>query len=148
MKKILIAFIFLLTSCGYQSLYSNKDSRLFSFKEIETIGNKDINRNLISSSFLKEDSQKFFYEKLILENSKTINETSKNSKGQPEFYQMTISLQVTIIDKKKIIKKKTFSEEFFYKNQDNKFDLNQYENNIQNNLVNKIVQDLNIYLNL
>ena len=148
MRIFLLIFIFLLSSCGYQPLYSSKDSNKFLFKEIEILGDKNINRNLIASSFLKQDDQNFTYEKLILKNSKKIIETSKNSKGQPESYRMTIDLEVTIINEQKTLKKKIFSEEFSYKNLDNKFDLYEYEINVQNNLINKITEELIIYLNL
>ena len=148
MRNLLIIIIFCLTSCGYQPLYSNKNFNKFTFKEIEFVGDKDINRNLISSTFIKQDKQNFLYEKLILENNKTISETSKNSKGQPESFQMTIDLQITLIDKGKTLKQKTFKEEFSYKNIENKFDLYEYEINVQNNLINKITEELIIYLNL
>ena len=148
MRIFLLIFIFLLSSCGYQPLYSSKDANKFLFKEIEILGDKNINRNLIASSFLKQDDQNFTYEKLILKNSKKIIETSKNSKGQPESYRMTIDLEVTIINEQKTLKKKIFSEEFSYKNLDNKFDLYEYEINVQNDLINKITEELIIYLNL
>ena len=148
MRNFLIIFIFLLTSCGYQPLYSNKNFNKLSFKEIEIFGDKDINRNFISSTFLTQDQQNFTYEKLILKNNKTISETSKNSKGQPESFRMTIDLQITLIDNGKTLKQKTFKEEFSYKNIENKFDLYEYEINVQNNLINKITEELIIYLNL
>ena len=148
MRNYLIIFIFLLYSCGYQPLYSNKNSNKFTFKEIEFLGDKGINQNLISSTFLKQDKQNFIYDKLVLKNNKEIIETSKNSKGQPESYRMIIDLEVTLINEGKTIKKKIFSEEFSYKNSDNKFDLYEYEISVQNSLINKITEELIIYLNL
>lgn len=148
MRNYLIIFIFLLYSCGYQPLYSNKNSNKFTFKEIELLGDKDINQNLISSTFLKQDKQNFIYDKLVLKNNKEIIETSKNSKGQPESYRMIIDLEVTLINEGKTIKKKIFSEEFSYKNLDNKFDLYEYETSVQSSLINKITEELIIYLNL
>tara|TARA_B100001564_G_scaffold258339_1_gene220126 strand:+ start:36 stop:482 length:447 start_codon:yes stop_codon:yes gene_type:complete len=148
MRNFLLIFIFLLSSCGYQPLYSNKNSNKFIFKEIKILGDKNINRNLIASAFIKQDEQNFIYEKLILENSKKIIETSKNSKGQPESYRMIIDLEVTLINEGKTLKNKKFAEEFSYKNLDNKFDLHEYEINVQNNLIDKITEELIIYLNL
>ena len=116
MRNLLIILMFFLISCGYQPLYSNKNSNKFSFKEIEILGDKDINRNLISSTFLRKDKQNFIYEKLVLKNNKTITETSRNSKGQPESFRMKIDLEITLIDNGKKLKQKTFSKEFSYKN--------------------------------
>ena len=47
---------------------------------------------------------------------------------------MTINLEIKIIDKANIIKEKEFSEEFSYKNLDNKFDLYEYEIDVRNKL--------------
>ena len=79
MRNLFLILIFLLSSCGYQPLYSNKNSNKSTFKEIEIRGDKIINRSLISSTFIKKDKQNFRYEKIIIESSKII-ETSKNSK--------------------------------------------------------------------
>lgn len=148
MKNILLILIFLLSGCGYQPLYSNKNTNEFTFKEIELKGDKNINRSLISSTFIEQKTQNFLYEKIILENSKDIVETSKNSKGQPESYRMTINFTITIIDEEKITKEKKFSESFSYKNLDNQSDLYEYEIEIQNNIIKKITEELIIYLNL
>lgn len=75
MKNFLLILIFLLTSCGYQPLYSNKNNKEFSFKEIEFLGDKNINRSLVST-IIKKDSQNYLYEKIILKNEKTIIETA------------------------------------------------------------------------
>ncbi len=148
MKKILLILLFLLSNCGYQPLYSNKNTNEFIFKEIEIRGDKNINRSLISSTFIKKDVQNYVYDKIILENNKSIVETSKDSKGVPESYRMTINLEITIINNEKIIKEKDFSETFSYKNLDNKFDLYEYEIDVQNDLIKKITEELIIYLNI
>ena len=61
---------------------------------------------------------------------------------------MTINLKIKIIDKNNILKEKEFSKEFSYSNLENKFDLSQYETDVEDNLVDKIVEELIIYLNL
>ena len=147
MRNFFLILLFLLTSCGYQPLFTNKNANDFIFKEIEFKGDKEINRSLISSTFIKKDQDEFTFEKIIFE-SKKITETSKDSKGRPESFRMTIDLIITIIDDGKIVKNKTFSDAFSYKNLDNKFNLSEYENNVQNNLIEKITNDFLIYLNL
>ena len=39
-----------------------------------------------------------------------------------------------------------FTESFAYNNKSNKFDLKKYERNIQNNLTNKIIENITLYL--
>lgn len=147
-QKILFIFLFFLTNCGYQPLYSSKDFKDFTFKEIELKGDKSLNRKILSSLSFKQDVSNFNYEILILENMKSIIETSKNSKGQPDSFKMVIEVKIIIKNSNDFIKERVFSEEFSYNNLDNKFDLSEYEINLENNLINKIVERIILYLNL
>ena len=97
---------------------------------------------------IKEDKQNFKFQKIILKNEKRIIETSKDSKGQPNSFKMIVNLKFSIIDNEKTLKEKNIEKEFSYKNLDNKFDLSEYEINVQNNLTDRIIDELVIYLNL
>ena len=59
---------------------------------------------------------------------------------------MQVSIDLTILENNKIKNKKNFKESYVYNNSSNKFDLNQYEKNIENNLIEKIVTKIIIYL--
>ena len=54
MKKIIFVFLLFLTSCGYQPLYSGKNTSDFLFNKILLEGNKNINRKIISTLSFKE----------------------------------------------------------------------------------------------
>ena len=148
MKKKLIFILLFLTSCGFEPIYSSKNSNNFIFKKIETIGEKTINRRIISAISAKENNISFSHKKLILENEKNIIETSKNTKGQPDSFKMAIKFKITLIDNKNNSSEKIFYEEFSYKNKDNKFDLSEYEIKLENDLIDKIIEDLIIYFNI
>lgn len=148
MKKFLFIFVFFLTQCGYQPLYSSKDQKDFSFKEISLIGEKNLNRRIISATKINKNTQNFSNEKLTLESKKIISETSKNSKGQTESFKMILEIRLKIEDKQTTQKEKIFVKEFSYKNLENKFDLSEYETNIENNLINQIVEEMIIYLSV
>ena len=148
MKKLIILILFFLSSCGYQPLYSNKNSEIYTFSEMELLGNKEINRRIISAISIKEDKQNFKFQKIILKNEKKIIKKSKDSKGQPNSFKMIVNLKFSIIDNEKTLKEKNIEKEFSYKNLDNKFDLSEYEINVQNNLTDRIIDELVIYLNL
>ena len=47
-----------------------------------------------------------------------------------------------------ILSKKECFQKFLYKNLDNKFDLYEYETNVQNDLIKKITEELIVYLNI
>lgn len=148
MQKFILIFIFLLTSCGYQPLYSKKTSNELTFNKIDTEGDKNISKRIITSTSIKKNTQNFNFEKLILKNKKNIVITSKNSKGEAESYKMILNVEIITQDKNSKINKKNFSEEFIYKNLDNKFDLSEYEITVESNLIDKIVEKIIIYLNI
>ena len=148
MQKFILIFIFLLTSCGYQPLYSKKTSNELTFNKIDTEGDKNISNRIITSTSIKKNTQNFNFEKLILKNKKNIVITSKNSKGEAESYKMILNVEIITQDKNSKINKKNFSEEFIYKNLDNKFDLSEYEITVESNLIDKIVEKIIIYLNI
>ena len=77
-----------------------------------------------------------------------IEVTSKNSKGQPKTFRTNINIKLTISNDDKILKERLFNESFSYQNMDNKYDLFNYQQDIENNLVNKILDNINIFLKL
>ena len=111
-------------------------------------GDRNINNRIISGTFIDQNSEQYTHEKIILKNTKEIIETSKDSKGQPDTYKMTIMLDVLIENKQNNIREIVITEDFSYKNLENKFDLSEYEINVQNDLLKKISDELIIYLSL
>lgn len=148
MKKIIFVFLLFLTSCGYQPLYSGKNTSDFLFNKILLEGNKNINRKIISTLSFKEVPDKFDYDELIIISNKKIVETSKNSKGQVTSYRTEINVEFKIVNNNEIMRQKNFSKDFSYNNLDNKFDLTSYQDEVENNLVNKIIEELIIFINL
>ena len=147
-KKFLILLTLFFTSCGYQPIYINQNVNEFIFKEILLSGNKNINRKIISAVGFKENKKDYSFVNLNLKTDKIIIETSKNSKGQVESYKMLITLNLELKDKNNNLKAKSFSENFSYNKQANKFDLVEYERQVENNLTTKIIEDLIIFMNL
>ena len=148
MKKFLIIFILILSNCGYQPLYTNKNSEKLVFQNINLIGNKIVNRKIVSVLDFTKNEANYTYEELILNSYKTIQITSKNDKGQEISYSQTIETELIIKKDKKIIKQKSFKADFTYNTKDNKFDLAEYEKQIESNLINEIIEELIIYINL
>ena len=149
MKKILIllqvVLAITLTSCGgYKSIYSAKTHN-FNITSIEIDENNEISSKIKNSLklFSNLDSKK---EIIIKINSKkTVEITSKDAKGDPKTFAMTISLNLEI-DHNGSKRNNIFSETFGYNNKSNKFDLKKYERNIQNNLIEKILENITLYL--
>ena len=147
-KKILILLLFFLNSCGYQPLYSKKESFKLTAKELELIGDIKINKRIIDALSIETRDKGFQNNKIILENNKNIIETSKNQQGQPDSYKMIIDFKLAIIDIENNLNEKVISEEFSYKSKDNKFDLSEYEINLEQNLIDNIISKLFIFANI
>ena len=148
MKKILLIFALILTSCGYQPIYINKSLNNVEFTKITIAGDSDINRKIINSLSFKENEFDESLNTLLIESSYQIRETSRNSKGQIQTYRSLIIVNLIINNKKETILNKTFLKDFSYANKDNKFELVQYQNDIKNNLINKIIEDIILFINL
>ena len=80
-----------------------------------------------------------------IKSNKQIRTTSKDKKGNAKTLEYKISVQMVFSDLDKKYEK-TFEETFGYQNRSNKFNLKRYENDIQNNLIEKIVFDINQFL--
>ena len=149
-KALTILTFFLLFSCGFEPIYSQKklDSNYnFTIANIGFSGNNNINQYLKNNliEYTNNEDKEIKYDLNI--NSSIIKTiTSKNKKGNPEIFYTNIKINVEIIENDKIKNKTIFEEGFEYKNKSNKYALNKYEKNIQENLTNKISKDLIEYL--
>ena len=148
MKKFLLVFVFFLSQCGYQPIFLNKNLDNLEFYKITHKGDAEINRRVLRSLSFKEDKLKDTLNNLLINSSFEVIETSKNSKGQVESYKSKIILSLIISNKKEIITKKDFIKEFSYNVKDNKFELVRYQNEIKDNLIDKIIEDINLFLSI
>ena len=148
MKKIIIIIFFFITSCGYQPIYVNKDSSELIFNKVELIGDKEINRRIVSFISIKEDKNDEKLNDLLLTSSENIIETSKDSKGRVTTFKTTVKIKLIILNENQTIAERLFDESFSYNNKNNKFDLANYQDEVKNNLVDKIIEQLNIYFSV
>ena len=149
MKKIFILFLLIITSCGYQPIYKmDHNIDTLEIKEIKLTGNKTLSEKIskgLSINLIKNDES---LNKLEVDSQTNITETSKNSKGQVTSYRTTVSTSISIIDKDdNLVRKKNISKQFTYNVLTNKFKLKQYQEEVENNLINQIIRDIKIFLN-
>ena len=131
----------MLTNCGYRALYTNKNFNLDIIK-IEKIKKNKLNSTI--EKRLKNFSNKQALNKISLEidTEKQIKVVSKNIQGNPSRYQMIIKLNIDIIDDQNKKINKNITQDFSYNNNSNKFTLSQYEKEIEEVLINKIIDEL------
>ena len=148
MKKLIFVVIalFMLNNCGYSPIYSSKNNNFYidiSQKDRSKLDSK-IGNNI--KRFSNQNSENII--QLEISSNKKINIISKDKKGDPSRFSMIISLTINILNKNnyEINKTKSFTEKFDYNNNSNKFSLKQYEKDIEDNLINKIIERSIIYL--
>ena len=132
----------MLTNCGFTPIYNSKNSN---FQIIE-IKNKNENRNsffvenTIMSLSNKEALRKL---KLEIDYEQSLTTILKDSKGDPSKKKLSVIVNLKIKNERdNVLTEKSFSEEFSYDVQSDKFNMSQYEDNITNNLNNKISNDI------
>lgn len=149
MKKVLVflllnSFLFF-NNCGYESIYSKGTGNFF-IKNIEIKTNNEINYKIKNRLRIFSNSNSKNKYDLEINALKSIKIVSKDSKGDPKIYQMNIKLEVKIIENYQIIKEINFEENFNYNNNSNKFELKQYKKNIEDNLIEKNIENLTFYI--
>tara|TARA_B100001063_G_scaffold241985_1_gene269857 strand:+ start:2328 stop:2777 length:450 start_codon:yes stop_codon:yes gene_type:complete len=148
MKKFLIILLLFVPNCGYQPLYVDTSNEKLIFQEINLEGDKKINRKIISALNISKSSDNANFEELFLASKKNKQVTSKNSKGEVISYKMTIDTNLIIQDKNGEKSSKSFNVDFSYNTKENKFDLAEYETQIQSNLIKQIIESMIVYINL
>ena len=143
--KSLISVIILsivLTNCGFKPIYSSKDSN---FEVIEIINeNENKNSYAIEKMIMSLSNQEAIKKvKLEMNYKQTFTTILKDSKGDPSKKKLSISVNLIVKNERdNVLTNKNFSEEFSYDVQSDKFNMAQYEDNIINNLNNKVSNDI------
>ena len=131
----------MVTSCGYRALYSNKKLNL-DITKIEKIKKNKLNVTIerrLSNFSNKEALNKISLE---IDAEKQIKIVSKNMRGDPSRYQMIVKLNINIIDDQNKKINKNITQHFSYNTNSNRFALSQYEKEIEEVLINKIIDEL------
>ena len=146
-KIILLSFLILfLNNCGYTPIYSKK-SQDFQINAIETSGEVKINKLLYNKLKVYSDNpvaKRTFNLNINSSTTKTI--IAKDKKGNPTQFsiELSVTLQITDIFNNEL--DKIFSESSAYDNNDNKFDLRKYEDNLIKNMTEKIFSEIILFI--
>ena len=148
MKKIFIVLLLILTSCGYQPLYkTDQKIKNLNISEVIYSGDQKINEVIYTKlpfALVKNDES---LNKLSLESKKEIKITSKNSKGQALSYRTIINVKILVLNNNgDILDQKIVQKNFSYNADENKFKFKEYQDKIEKNLIDTIVEDVIIHL--
>tara|TARA_Y200000002_G_C22061782_1_gene406710 strand:+ start:56 stop:445 length:390 start_codon:yes stop_codon:yes gene_type:complete len=117
-------------------------------KEIKHVGDEILSKKISDNLPFTVNKNDEILNQIIIEAKKSKVEASKNSKGQVTSYKAILVVKFKILDNNgNFIDEKLFQDEFYYDTNENKFKLKEYENKIEKNLINNIVEGIIIYLN-
>ena len=135
-KKIIFLLLLLLSSCGYEAIYSKKSSVNYDFtvSDLSFVGDRVVNLKIKEKlkNYAQDKKEKDFILKISSTSEKVI--LSKNTAGDATSFKNSVSINVEVLMNNKFKSNFVILESFNYNNISNKFNLKQYEKNIKNNL--------------
>ena len=146
-KIFLILTFLLLTQCGYETIYSSKNTKFY-IKEITLEGDIKIGRQIKNGLSLFEKNKNDVVEefKVLVKAEVFKNVSSKDKQGNPKTFNLIINTLITFVDENNVKNNKLFSESIIYNNDDNKFSLKVYEDTLKENLTEKIIDNILLYI--
>ena len=135
-RKIILLFLFLLSSCGYEAIHSKKNSvnYIFSVSELSFVGEKTVNQKIKQklNNYTQNKKDKDFILRISSTSEKII--LAKNIAGDATSFKNTVSINIKVLMNNKFENNFIITESFNYNNISNKFNLKRYEEEIKNNL--------------
>ena len=135
-KQIILLLLLLLSSCGYEAIYSKKNSVNYNFSvsELNFVGDRTVNLKIKEklNNYAQAKKDKDF----ILRISSTSEKITlaKNTAGDATSFKNSVSVNVEVLMNNKFKSNFIILESFNYNSISNKFNLKKYEDEIKNNL--------------
>ena len=135
-KQIILLLLLLLSSCGYEAIYSKKNSVNYNFSvsELNFVGDRTVNLKIKEklNNYAQAKKDKDFILRISSTSEKVI--LSKNTAGDATSFKNSVSVNVEVLMNNKFKSNFIILESFNYNNISNKFNLKKYEEEIKNNL--------------
>ena len=136
---ILILSLLLLTNCGYQAVLNNQNYQ-FSINVNKINGDQKINSLIINRLQQLEENERIYNLSLTSNKEKLI--ISKDSKGDPSIFEIKINVNYVVKKDEEILISNKINKKTTYNNITDKFELENYEKTIINNLVSEISDNI------
>ena len=124
-------FLLLLSNCAYEPILSNKNHD-FSIVVEKIDGDKKINSMIVNNFYNLKGKEKKY--NLNLSSTKIKNVISKDSKGDPAIFELIINVNYSVKKNEETLLVNEINLKDMYNNVSDKFELENYEKNIINNL--------------
>jgi len=144
-KKIILFFLLILTSCGYQPLYKQVTSG-YEFFDLKFEGDQNLSMRILDNLNIVENNLDDTLNSLTIKSTLLIDETSKDSRGLVQSYRSNLNIEVSIIKNQKVIQSQSFNESFSYNNKNTRFELLDYQKQVEEILIRKINNKIRLFL--
>lgn len=139
----LLFFLFLLSSCAYEPILNNKHHN-FSINVDKINGDRKINSIIVNNFYNLKGKEKKY--NLTISSTKVKNIISKDSKGDPSIFELLINVNYSVKKDGNILVTNNINKKVTYNNIADKFELENYEkiiiNNISTNISDKIINSI------
>ncbi len=135
----LLFFLLLLSSCTYEPILINKNHE-FSINVDKKNGDQKINSIIINNFYNLKGKEKKY--NLTISSTKEKNIISKDSKGDPSIFELLINVDYSVKKDGETLIVNKINRRIQYNNIADKFELENYEKNIINNLSTNISDNI------
>jgi len=146
-KKFIIIALLILPACDYEPININTTSEAKKFSNIELKGDIELAEKIKSAINVKEIKFNDALENLLIEVNYNKTSTSKDLKGQSSTFKSTIIVKLSIFKNDKIINVDNYKEEFNFERNNSQYLQSVYEQNIKEDLTDRIIKKINLSLN-
>ena len=146
MKRFIFIILLLFNAWGYQSV--NKiDKSNYKISKYEFLGNQQVSKILKRNFERNKNNTNSENEFEIIATSNLVkSKNSKDKTGEATNLSLQIVVNLEVFQNRKKINELNLKEITNYNNNDNKFELKQFEKILINNLVNKIIYRIDLNL--
>ena len=143
-KNILIVLFLLTTSCGYEAIYSKKNTENydFSISSINFEGERNVNLRIkqkLNNYILTQKNKKFDLD-IKTEGNRVI--LAKDAAGNATNFENIIKVNIKVFIGANLKENIEIEKSFKYENIANKYDLGNYERELRTNLAETIAEEL------
>ena len=143
-KNILIVLFLLTTSCGYEAIYSKKNTENYNFSisSINFEGERNVNLRIkqeLNNYILTQKNKKFDLD-IKTEGKRVI--LAKDAAGNATNFENIVKVNIKVFIEAKLQKNIEIEKSFKYENIANKYDLGNYERELRTNLAETIAEEL------
>tara|TARA_B110000027_G_scaffold122867_1_gene138214 strand:- start:71 stop:574 length:504 start_codon:yes stop_codon:yes gene_type:complete len=137
---VLSIFIFSLSGCGFTPMYSKKNMEKqlnISISQIDISGDRIVNRTIKNNlAYLTKEKDKTEFRIISLNIANKVERkiNTKDSKGNATIYNLKLTTVTEILEDNVVVSTRTFKKDFSYNNNENTFELKQYEKILKTNL--------------